>query len=335
MRDFISNIIKLLGVRNEFEPGKVAVPKGMSNQQLLNDLLLLFETSLKNESVRQRMLFPMYFDILMHPDDYNDRKDALAFVLPEVVSSFQEVIERYRVRYPIVVNQSTKWVFQFSPCRVDGELTLTDGKVINVEKGKLIKSAKLYYQEEQGANVQVENNIKISVKCDNSDVMNISFLNFEALKSVDIVEDGLYMYNYTDGSPISKDTTIPTGGNPKVEANDNVSDNAVIATLTYTYQGQRIHYMMKDERISISGRKDKRNKRMVFKVENDNLVNDHVQIKYDRTDKEFYLCAFGKTKLNQRSLELSKGGDVKWCKLANNSSIFMNDEIKVVFTKSK
>lgn len=335
MGDFISNIIKLLGVGNISEPDKVTVPKGMSNQQLLDDLLLLFETSLKNESVRKRMLFPMYFDILMHPDDYNDRKEALAFVLPEVVSSFQEVIERYRDRHPIVVNQSTKWVFQFYPCRVDGELTLTDGKVVNVEKGKLIKSAKLYYKEEQGANVQVENNIKVSVKCDNSDVMNISFLNFEALKSVDIVEDGLYMYNYTDGSLISKDTTTSTEVNPKVEVNDKVSDNAVMATLTYTYQGQRIHYMMKDECISISGRKDKRNKRMVFKVENDNLVNDHVQIKYDRTDNEFYLCAFGETKLNQRPLELSKGGDVKWCKLANNSSIFMNDEIKVVFTKSK
>lgn len=334
MRDFISNIIKLLGIENESEPDKVSVPKGMSNQQLLNDLLLLFETSLKNESVRQRMLFPMYFDILMHPDDYNDRKDALAFVLPEVVSSFKEVIDRYRNEYPIVKNQSTKWVFQFSPCRVDGELTLADGKVVNVERGKLIKSAKLYYKEDQGTNVQVENNIKVSVKCDNSDVMNISFLNFEALKSVDIVEDGLYMYNYTDSSPISNKGEEHIVEKP-IDSSELFSENATIATLTYTYQGQRIHYMMKDECISISGRKDKRNKRMVFKVENDNLVNDHVQIKYDRTDNEFYLCAFGETKLNQRPLELSKGGDVKWCKLANNSSIFMNDEIKVVFTKSK
>lgn len=334
MKNILPKVIKLLGFGNESEQGKKVTEGGMSNQQLLDDLLLLFETSLKKESVRRRMLFPMYFDILMHPDDYNDRKDALAYVLPEVISSFMEVIERNRGRFPIVENQSTKWVFQFSPCRVDGELILADGQIINVEKGKLIKSAKLYYREEQGANIQVENNVIVSVKCDNSDVMNISFLNFEALKSVDIVDDGLYMYNYTDGSPISKKNEGHTEEEPK-DTPESFSENATIATLTYTYQGQRIHYMMKDERISISGRKDKRNKRMVFKVENDNLVNDHVQIKYDRTDNEFYLCAFGETKLNQRSLELSKGGDVKWCKLANNSSIFMNDEIKVVFTKSK
>lgn len=331
MRDFISNIIKLLGIENESEPDKVSVPKGMSNQQLLNDLLLLFETSLKNESVRQRMLFPMYFDILMHPDDYDDRKDALAFILPEVVSSFKEVIDRYRKEFPIVKNQSTKWVFQFSPCRVDGELTLTDGKVINIERGKLITSAKLYYKEESGTNVHVENNIKVSVKCDNSDIMNISFLNFEALKSIDVVEDGLYMYNYADNSPISNEGEGHAEGQKGTR--EPFSENKTIATLTYTYQGQHIHYLMKDECISISGRRDKRSKRMVFIVENDNLVNDHVQIKYNKIENEFYLCAFGKTKLNQRSLELSKGGDVKWCKLANNSSIFMNDEIKVVFTK--
>ena len=327
MKNILPKVIKLLGIGNESEQGKKVTEGGMSNQQLLDDLLLLFETSLKKESVRRRMLFPMYFDILMHPDDYNDRKDALAYVLPEVISSFMEVIERNRGRFPIVENQSTKWVFQFSPCRVDGELILADGQIINVEKGKLIKSAKLYYREEQGANIQVENNVIVSVKCDNSDVMNISFLNFEALKSVDIVDDGLYMYNYTDGSPISN----PIG----VDANDTVSDNAVMATLTYTYQGQRIHYFMKDEQISISGRKDQRGGRMVFKVKNDNLLNGHVQIKYVKAENEFYLCAFGPTKLNQRSLELSEGGKIKWCKLADNSSIFMNDEVKVEFKKSK
>ena len=172
--------------------------------------------------------------------------------------------------------------------------------------------------------VQVESNVKVSVKCDNSDVLNIAYLNFEALKSVDIMEDGLYMYSFTNGTPIDVKQEIKR---------ETVSNTMHFATLTYTYQGQRIHYLMKDDFISISGRKDKRNARMVFKVENDNLLNDHVQIKYDKSENEFYLCAFGKTKLNQRSLELSAGGDVKWVKLADNSSIFMNDEIKVEFTK--
>lgn len=341
MKNLIINIIKKLGVINcGGEGGYTPVQGennegGMSNQQLLDDLKLLFETSLKNESVGRRMLFPMCFDILMHPGDYNDRKDALAYVLPEVVSSFMEVIENYRRKFPNVINVSTKWVFQFSPCRVDGGLTLPDGSVVNVERGKLIKSAKLYHRETAGSNVAVESNVKVSVKCDNSNVMDISYLNFEALKSVDIVEDGLYMYNYKDGSPLPIDGKNPmdegsTHGNSTVS----LSTNATIATLTYNYQGQRITYSMKDESISISGRKDKRSKRMVFKVENDNLLNDHVQIKYDKAVNEFYLCAFGKTKLNERSLELSEGGDVKWCKLANNSSIFMNDEITVIFKKN-
>lgn len=335
MKKLVSNIIKLFSVENDSEQNKAMATEGMSNQHLLDDLRLLFETSLKTESVGRSMLFPMCFDILMHPDDYNDRRDALAYVLPEVVSSFMEVIDSYRRKFPNVINVSTKWVFQFSPCRVDGELTLPDGSVVNVERGKLIKSAKLYHRESAGSNVTAESNVKVSVKCDNSNVMDISYLNFEALKSIDIVEDGLYMYNYKDGAPIPNDgKEIVDEEHPLVNANEPLSTNVSIATLIYNYQGQRITYSMKDECISISGRKDKRNQRMVFRVENDNLVNDHVQIKFDKAEKEFYLCAFGKTKLNERTLSLSEGGDVKWCKLANNSSIFMNDEITVVFKKN-
>lgn len=324
---YIKEIVKGLGINPPPEPKNNPASEGMSNRQLLDDLLILFKDVLNKESLGNTMLFPMYFDILMHPDDYNDRKDALAVILPEFVEKFMEVINENRATYPKVKNVSTKWVFQFSPCRVDGELSLDDGSVIKVERGKLIKSAKLFYREQVNGNIHVDSNVKVSVKCDNSDVMNISFLNFEALKSVDIVEDGLYMYNYSDGSPITD-----KGKQQKNEHID-TSNPSSMATLTYTYQGHRIHYTMLDERISISGRKDTRKQRMIFKLENDNLENDHVQIKFDRKDNEFYLCAFGKTKLNQRSLDLSVGGDVKWYKLADNSSIFMNDEIKVEFVK--
>lgn len=324
---YIKKIVERLGTDPPPGPEKNPTSDGMSNRQLLDDLLILFKDVLNKESLGNTMLFPMYFDILMHPDDYNDRKDALAVILPEFVEKFMEVINENRATYPKIKNVSTKWVFQFSPCRVDGELEMGNGKIIKVERGKLIKSARLFYKEDVNGNIHVDSNVKVSVKCDNSDVMNISFLNFEALKSVDIVEDGLYMYNYSDGSPITD-----KGKQQKNEHIDASNPNSM-ATLTYTYQGHRIHYTMLDERISISGRKDTRKQRMIFKLENDKLENDHVQIKFDRKANEFYLCAFGKTKLNQRSLDLSVGGDVKWYKLADNSSIFMNDEIKVEFVK--
>lgn len=317
-------IVDFTGISTSSTQEEKKEQEGLSNQKLLDDLLLLFKDTLTKESVGSTMLFPMYFDILMHPDDYKDRKDALAIVLPEFVSAFMHVIEENREKFPNVRNVSTKWVFQFSPCRVNGSLTLEDGRIIKIERGKLIKSARLFYREDKGVDVQVESNVKVSVKCDNSDVLNIAYLNFEALKSVDIMEDGLYMYSFDNGKSLDVKQEIKR---------DTVSNTMHIATLTYTYQGQRIHYLMKDDSISISGKKDKRNSRMVFKIENDNLLNDHVQIKYDKNENEFYLCAFGKTKLNQRSLELSAGGDVTWVKLADKSSIFMNDEIKVEFTK--
>ena len=221
--NLLKKIINTTGVSVDTEPKNKQ--ELLSNQKLLDDLLVLFKDTLEKESVNTAMLFPMYFEILMHPADYKDRKDALAVILPEFISAFKSVIEENKKRFPNVKNVSTKWVFQFSPCRVDGELTLEDGNIIKVERGKLIKSARLFYNEGKGADVKVESNIKVSVKCDNSDVMNIAYLNYEALKSVDILEDGLYMYSFENASRIDvKEEKI------KNEATSNVEP---IATFWY------------------------------------------------------------------------------------------------------
>ena len=135
---YIKKIVDITGVStNQPIDKKKELEKGLSNQKLLDDLILLFKDTLEKESVGRTMLFPMYFDILMHPEDYKDRKDALAVVLPEFISAFKEVIDANRTRFPKVKNISTKWVFQFTPCRVDGELTLENGQVVKIERGKL------------------------------------------------------------------------------------------------------------------------------------------------------------------------------------------------------
>ncbi|MCM1199006.1 MAG: hypothetical protein NC308_08955, partial [Clostridium sp.] len=56
----------------------------------------------------------------------------------------------------------------------------------------------------------------------------------------------------------------------------------------------------------------------------------HVQIKYVPEEKKFQIAAFGLVRLNGRKLTESSGAP-HWHSLANNSSIFINDEISVKF----
>ena len=71
--------------------------------------------------------------------------------------------------------------------------------------------------------------------------------------------------------------------------------------------------------------------RSFFILESPDIKDSHVQIRYLPDDKNFQIAAYGPTRLNDRKIEESKGGDVKWYNLSNNSGIFINNEISVRF----
>ena len=88
---------------------------------------------------------------------------------------------------------------------------------------------------------------------------------------------------------------------------------------------------MKDNLIHISGKNEMRKGRSFFILESSEIKDSHVQIKYLPSEKKFQIAAYGPTRLNSRKITESSGGDVYWHDLANNSSIFINDEISVKF----
>jgi putative protease len=70
---------------------------------------------------------------------------------------------------------------------------------------------------------------------------------------------------------------------------------------------------------------------IVKELENEGIMAPHVQIRYLADTGKFQIVVFGKTKLNGKELEVSQDGMAKWYALANNSKIFINDEISVKF----
>ena len=116
MNNRFVNMIKQLLDKMKAEPDDFSGADHLTNKVLLNELTSHFKTMLENESVGQRMLYPMSFNILMASADYEERRQSLPFVLPEVVANFYRIIESMKTQYPNYTPPAKYWFFQ-SHCR--------------------------------------------------------------------------------------------------------------------------------------------------------------------------------------------------------------------------
>lgn len=315
-------IEKMLGVFKGDEDGDGLNCDQLTNKRLLEELTSHFKTMLNAESVGQRMLYPMSFNILMDPADYNNRRQFLPFVLPQVVSAFYGIIDDMRQEYPDYTPPAKYWYFQFSACQL-GTIQTGDSTPLIVRKGHITTVATLLtFDIKEANNVSVNNNTRVSIKLDDSNVMNDVNLNWNAIKNLDVLSDGTFTYNFDNS--LSRDTQ-------RITDNSNMAEVNGIAELSYSRGGRNYHFIMKDYLIHISGKNEMRKGRSFFILESSEIKDSHVQIKYLPSEKKFQIAAYGPTRLNSRRITESSGGDVYWHDLVNNSSIFINDEISVKF----
>lgn len=296
----------------------------ITNKILLKELVDHFNEQMEELSVGRRLLYPMSFNILMHPEDYNSTKESLPFVLPEVVAEFYASIKRKRDTYNSGVNfapPATYWFFQFSACQIGAQA----GKEDFIKRGEIVTTGSLttfdIHKAQQG-NVRQEANVHLSVKCQNSNT-NDNNINMDALLGMEILSEGSYTFNFDKN--LSEDTSHITA------ASD--TQRKGWATLRWAAEngGYNVYEMM-DDYIDISGKSDTRSTRNIVKIQSDAVSISHVQIKYDKLTQTFALAAFAKTRLNAREVPLSTGGAPNWVTLSKfNSKIFLNDTISVEF----
>lgn len=314
------------GLLNLFTPKasqKNIVEEGLSNQKLLDELVDHFKDQLRSLSVGKRMLYPMSFNILLHHEDYESVKQAFPFVLPEVVKEFYEVINQMKSKYPDYTPAAKEWVFQFSSCLLK-DVNVADGKTMVVTKGHITTIASLMTVDLRRNNVDVTNNTRISIKLQDSDVMNNVNVNWNAVTNIDIIGENYFICKF-DMTLNTKKSVVLTNGSSVS------SSSTTLAVLSYSKEGKNYTYTMIDPTIGICGPEGKKGLSSIFIIESEGIMAPHVQIRYLADTRKFQIAAFGKTKLNGKELEISQDGMAKWYALANNSKIFINDEVSVKF----
>lgn len=321
----VSEILKKvlsLGVIDSEPVNKRRINSKITNKMLLQELVTHFEQSMDELSVGRRLLYPMSFNILMHPDDYNQTKESFPFVLPEVVSQFYALIKKEKNKYNDGVNctpPATYWFFQFSACRFAED----NGNESLLERGKIITTGSLTTFDIQKAqnNVRSEANVKLSVKCQNSNV-NDNNINMDALLGMDILSEGSYKFNFDKN--MDEDTN-------SIAASANAREKGW-ATLRWSEGPTNKTYPMLDTYINISGSDETRTTRNICQIKSDAVAVSHVQIRYDQTTQTFQLAAWAKTRLNTREVPLSTGNAPTWIDLPKfNSKLFLNDAVSIEF----
>ena len=322
MLDIIKKFLTLGAVEQQNTPN--GTTSRITNQVLLDELVEHFEHQMKELSARNRLLYPMSFNILMHPTDYTTTKDSLPFVLPEVVAAFYDVIKRHKVKNGKEMNYAPAakyWYFQFSACQINVKTGMKDF----IKQGEIVTTANLTtfdIKNIRQGNIRSEANIRLSVKCQNSNT-NDNNINMDALLGLNILSEGVYTFDYD--KTLNEDTRV-------IEAASNLKSSGIAQLRWMADNGQYLVYDMMDSYIDISGPADTRDTRNICHVENDAVGVSHVQIKYDQASQMFHLAAYAKTRLNTHEVPISSGGNPIWVILPRtNSKIFINDAVSIEF----
>lgn len=315
IKPIVSKILEIFKI--DKDKTRSLSPETLTNKVLLKELTSHFEQMLLEESVGKRMLYPMSFNILMVPEDYNSRRDALKFILPQVVAEFYEIIRKMKEKYPIYTPPALYWTFQFAAFpETDDEETVV------VRKGHITTMASLStFDVRKVNNVKMDSNVRVSIKVSNTNVERTN-VNMDAITDMEILGGDLYTFDF---NPTLNDNPI------EISNNSNISSIDGIAELSYSLSGYTYRYTMCDSLIMISGKNDLRQNSSIFKIENENIMDSHILIKYEKDASKFKIATFGMANLNTRKMDVSKGGEVKWYELPNKSSIFINNEVSVKF----
>lgn len=336
---FLKSIFVIKNKDGKKAENKTVGKRGITSQGLMDKISAVFEDYIDRESVGNRMIYPMSFNVLMHRNDYNSRKETLHLVLPEIVANFYRIIKRRSDEYPEFTNAANYWFFQFSPTLVDS-LQLDNGDVLEIEPGNPAIAASLLSKDESevsASNVSVENNVNVSICCLNSNVQGTANLNIKTLVGVDMLAEGVFKFKF-DMRYLADMTTIspsmPNGAaSTVVPMLPSETEAPGYATLTYQKDGKTYRYTMKDQQVVISGNSETNKVRSVFKVESDQVGVGHVLVRYLASDNRFQVAANGPARLNGKTMRVSSTGELEWVDIPNKSRIFINDALTVHFEK--
>ncbi|RYY83814.1 MAG: hypothetical protein EOO15_20645 [Chitinophagaceae bacterium] len=312
------NFWQRLGLHDWFVNKPEAAPAdtraALTPETIFRYILQQFESSVRELSFANRVVFFHEYIVVFHPDDYaafqEHRKGLLGMIAQESVAEFTRRLGEAAREGRTVAPAANKWVFRFvsHPGYAPGDLGFI---------GKLLP--------EGSSSAAAQSNLRVTYIPRQTGQAQTAELAPETLQAFTYYSEGYYELPFRLEPGVATAQGTPGGLLARIEA----------VVPEREWAGKKLEFLVHNDDITISGPADNRASGDVFRVPSEWVDTPHLRIRYARSEDRFYLSAFGeKTILNEREVERSQPQQPAWTELPLNSRIVLNGIVGLNFYKS-
>jgi hypothetical protein len=305
----------------------------VTNTRVLTELVASFEDSILRESVGSSMLFNAHFLIILHPDAYEARLNALPVIVNEAVSAFNAIIEAREADYSRVSPVASSWFFKFGAGQeFNGEpVEPDDVRVVGALTGILPGSQAM---ASGAAPMHVTQRVQQTNRYEKIDV------DQRAFQHIDFREPGAFVVKFSFDTP-TRTTGSATGraGTGTQRSSLPRSLESGLAQIKYYVadRNQDATYQMRDREIVIA-RKEPDNQQFpnYLLLESVYVSNPHARIRYNESTQRFELASFSRneTRVNERVIQRSEPAEPQWHELPDEAQILLNSMVTLQFSRN-
>jgi len=300
-------------------PGK---PVHVTNNSILQELLLCFDNSCHHESVGSSLLFNTHFIIVLHPDVYESRVASLPVIVKEAVKIFYRRLSVLKKNYEDVTPVSSAWHFRFGPgTEFNHEnLGLHDIKVIGMLTGLKETSG----NEEQPGSATT----KVTMKSKKTNVYDKMDINLQSLRHINFLQNGTFSVKFN--------SDLQAGSTPLQTA----GSNSGIATIEFYMADKNLQetYTMKDKEIVIA-RKEPGNQGYsnYLLIDSSYVSNPHARIRFNDSSQKFQIASFSgnETRVNEKIIPRSEPTSPEWSDLHDASQVLLSSMVTLKFKNTQ
>lgn len=328
-------------------------------QELVDQVFEHFKMRMGDSSTDMSLLFPTSFIIYLNPEDYAARRQEFPMRATDIKKKCLKEVRKQisdNSEWQDYIPHSKYWKIQFVEFKQDCVISSDTETHFEVEKGHVMIVSDLYANDlgdsiadgasSGGRVVTTVHNVKGTTSLQNLAI------NTEAFKDVTILGQNMFRLEFlrsdlADVNTKSQTATAPTATaetepvnkpfqkqTPSNQGNNaKISGELQIFEAYFKVNGQKTDkYVMATDHLQITGPNATSSSGGVeiLKIDDDSIMNPHLNIRYDAPNKRFLISAVGDTKLNDRILERNPDN---WSELPHNSNILLNGDIQINFIK--
>jgi len=305
-----------------YETAGAAKKKELTNQDIFNYVTEHFKTQMLKKSFQNVITFPMSFSVILNKSDYEEFKYYCKVVSEAVVLDFYRIIKEAlnEDKQKVCKNLAKYWNISFLQC--DDEPLDVNDNIVQVDKGE-------YYIFSTVLDKLVD---EVEKSGEGGSTFAVSKGGSQLYANMNINKDTL------------SDMKLIGETHVHIDWDEHLTSAYVFDSMPETDTGKAVAkirtqgkvFKMGNGTYTISGNRETRRDKNIFRVDSDFVENGHVQI-FIKDDNKFQIQALhDSVMVNDEPVEVSTTNDKIFKNLADGDTIsIFNNEVLMEFSTIK